>query len=156
MVTNALSRQVYFPTDSTFDFFPPHKRIDFENSLSRIVLRIDSQFIYKTDSPPKTHKGTFFDTDFYSPFLTYISICHKKHKDFYSIFYNKEMKEMVESELRDSRINMQHTEVIETKTNSDGSLISNLILDYTGLTLIDGTEATGYVLTSDSVIGSNI
>ena len=49
LVTNVCSRQFYFPSDSTFDFLPSVRKTYFDSTLSKVVLRVDSQFIYKNE-----------------------------------------------------------------------------------------------------------
>lgn len=117
LVTNVCSRQFYFPSDSTFDFLPSVRKTYFDSTLSKVVLRVDSQFIYKNENPPSTHKGTYFNTTFHSPYLTYLSLFRKQRTELYTAVYNKEMREMIQSELEDSRRNQQAIE--EGKINSN-------------------------------------
>ena len=121
LVTNACSRQIYFPTDSSFEFLNPVRKTYFDSTLSKIVLRIDSQFIYKSERPDITYKGTYFNTNYHSPFLTYVSLYHQKKTDLFTAVYSKEMREMIQSEARDSKMKEKHVEVIGTKRLGDGS-----------------------------------
>lgn len=118
LVTNACSRQFYFTNDTSFDFLPPFRKSYFDSTLSKVILRLDSQFIYKTENPPSTHKGTYFNTTFHSPYLTYISLFRKKISELYTVVYNKEMREMIQSELGDSRRNQQILEDGKMNANS--------------------------------------
>lgn len=121
LVTNIGSRQFYFTSDSSFDFLPVVRKTLFDSTLSKVVLRIDSQFIYKSERPEITYKGTYFNTSYHSPFLTYVSLYHQKKVDLYTAVYSKEMREMINSEARDSKMREKHSEVIGTKLSRDGT-----------------------------------
>lgn len=118
LVTNVGSRQFYFPSDTSFDFLPIVRKTLFDSTLSKVVLRLDSQFIYKNENPPSTHKGTYFNTTFNSPYLTYISLFRKKRTELFTVVYNKEMRDIIQSELVDSRKNQQVMEESKLNANS--------------------------------------
>ena len=118
LVTNACSRQFYFISDTSFDFLPAYRKTYFDSTLSRIVLRIDSQVIYRFERPSLTYKGTYFKTDFHSPFMTYVSVYNNKKTDLYTAVYSKEMRDMIQSEISDSQRNNEYTTTVGSRANS--------------------------------------
>ncbi len=121
LVTHACSRQFYFNTDSTFEFLPAYRKSKFDSTLSKVIVRIDSQFIYKNDNPSKTFTGTYFNTTSFSSFLTYTSLYNKHRSELYTVVYDKDIRTMIESEMADSKRNQAAVQAIDGKASSNQS-----------------------------------
>ena len=121
VVTENYSRQVFFSSDSTFDFLPKYTKAKFDSTLSLCALKIDTALIFKSSRPPRKVEGKYFDIKANSPFLTYFKIS-KNHKSvFYFVAYNKELKQMYRYEVGDSKAIMQSIDAEGGRRPSDQS-----------------------------------
>jgi hypothetical protein len=101
LLTNNFSRQIFFDSDSSFDFLPKYTRAKFDSTLAKTVLNLDTAIIIKTSRPPVEIPGEYFNTKMNSPFLTYMKISRNRRRVFYVAVYNKDIREMYKSELAD-------------------------------------------------------
>ena len=103
VVTEKHSRQVFFSSDSTFDFLPKYTRAKFDSTLALCALKIDTSLIFKAYPPPKLIEGAFINSHANAPIFTYVKISRKRKNIFYLVAFNKQLREMYYSEIPDSK-----------------------------------------------------
>lgn len=102
LLTDQFSRQIFFDSDSSFEFLPKYRRATFDSTLAPCVLKVDSQVIVRYVLPPlKIEMTKFNDTEMSSPFLIYYKMAKRKTQFFYAVQYNEHMQEMIDHELSD-------------------------------------------------------
>lgn len=101
LLTNSFSRQIFFDSDSSFEFLPGYKRNLFDSALAGCVLKIDTQVIMKHMMPPTTIRVRNFDIKQNSPFLSYYKVSKHMQLPFYNVLYNARMQEMIDHEISD-------------------------------------------------------
>lgn len=104
LVTNNYSRQLFFQSDSIFDFLPKYNRTRFDSTLAICALKIDTQIVIKTSRPPIKIEQEYFDIKVNSPFLTFFIVGKNQKHFFHSVVYNKHMREMLDAEMNDSEM----------------------------------------------------
>jgi hypothetical protein len=102
LVTDKFARQLFFDSDSSFQFLPKYTRAVFDSTLGPCVLKLDTEVIMKHTLPPGIIELTTFDTKRSSPFLDYYKVSKHKKELFYPVRYNKRMQEMIDYAIRDS------------------------------------------------------
>ncbi len=100
LVTNGFSRQVFFDSDSTFDFLSKYTKARFDSTIALCVLKVDSQVIIKYSPPPTLVQGKFLQNPF---FLTYIKLSKNSRLPFYTAMYTKNIREMIKYEIFDEQ-----------------------------------------------------
>ena len=121
LVTNTFSRQLFFISDTVFEFLDKNIRSKFDSTLAKCVLKIDSQVLVKSSLPPQIIKGQYFDHTKNSPFLTYVKLSKHHRKNFYTIMYNKELREMVDYEIADANMTQSSTTMLGGQAQSGQS-----------------------------------
>jgi hypothetical protein len=121
VVTEKYSRQVYFSSDSTFDFLPKYTKAKFDSTLYLCSLKLDTSLIFRSNRPPKKLEGIFFDYKLNSPFLTFYKISKKRKKIFYVVAYNKRLMEMYRDEIGDSKMLQVSMDAAGARRPSDQS-----------------------------------
>ena len=130
LVTDNYSRQLFFTSDSSFDFLPKYSKVKFDSTLKLCALKLDTQLLFKSFRPPQTIPGVYFNFTANSPFLTYIKVYKKNRRIFYSIVYNKEIREMLKSEISDSQALRASMDAADARRPSDQSYESAIDLFY--------------------------
>ncbi len=102
VVTKDYSRQIFFESDSTFNFLPKYSRSRFDSTLAKVVLRVDTTVVISSSQAPVKIKQQYFDLKKNSPFLSYIMVSKNSRKNVYTVMYNKELREMLKYEIYDS------------------------------------------------------
>jgi hypothetical protein len=131
LLTNDFSRQIFFDSDSSFDFLPKYARMKFDSTLAKTVLNLDSAVIIKTSRPPMEVQGEYFNTQMNSPFLTYIKISKGKRSRFYTAVYNKSIREMYKSEIPDEAMTQARMKEASVRGESDQAIESKRDLFFT-------------------------
>jgi hypothetical protein len=98
LVTNKFSGQIFFNSDGTFDFLPKYSKGRFDSTLAITALKLDTMVLIKSFKPPFKMKGADFDIKRHSPFLTYIGISKHIRQNYYTVAYNKSIREMLNYE----------------------------------------------------------
>ncbi len=102
LLTDQFSRQLLFDSDSTFEFLPKFKKSKFDSTLAPCALSIDTALIFKSSLPSIKVKDGGLGHMEHSPFLSYVRKS-KTHETFlYTIYYSKELRNMIANEERDN------------------------------------------------------
>jgi hypothetical protein len=103
LLTDRFSRQVFFDSDSSFQFLPKYPRRTFDSALANCVLRIDTQVIMKQVFPALPVILPHFTVNRHAPVMNYLRVSRHAREPFYFVEYNKHLREMIESELVECR-----------------------------------------------------
>jgi len=103
VVTSGFSRQIFFDSDTGFQFLPKYKRQVFDSALAPCVLRIDTEVILKQIAPPTKLQGNYADASINAPFFDYIRVSRHNRELFYRASYSEHMLEMMSHEIEDTR-----------------------------------------------------
>jgi hypothetical protein len=101
LVTNVFSRQIYFDSDSSFEFLPKYTRDVFENTLASCMLKIDTGLIMKRMLPPEIIHLPNYDVEKSPSLLSYYRAYKNGQQPFYTVYYNARMREMIHNEMTD-------------------------------------------------------
>ena len=101
VLTNAYSIQLFFTSDSTFDFMAKYTKEKFDSTVALCALKIDTELVLKTSPPPVTKQQAYFDYKVNPPVLTYVVGYKNTRKNLYTVFYNKQLREMAGWEVKD-------------------------------------------------------
>lgn len=104
LVTNNCSRQIFFDSESSFEFLSKYSRRIFDSTLAACVLKTDTQVIMKRQIAPSKVNLSYVDAVQNSPFINYFRVSRHARAPFCSIHYNKRMQEMIDNELKDSQM----------------------------------------------------
>jgi hypothetical protein len=104
LITAEYSRQLFFNSDTSFEFLPKYSRSKFDSTLAKCSLKLNAGILTTSQRAPIARKGKFFDTKIFSPFLTYDKIYNKQNTLFYFACYNKRVREMLAYEETDAGI----------------------------------------------------
>lgn len=108
LVTNTCSRQIFFDSETSFEFLAKYSRRTFDSTLAACVLKTDTQVIMKQELAPQKINLSYVDPKLYSPFINYFRVSKHANAPFCSIQYNKHMQEMINNELKDSQMMYGH------------------------------------------------
>jgi hypothetical protein len=128
LLTGSFSRQIFFSSDSSFEFLPKYSRSRFDSTLAICALKVDSQVIIRTSKPPQKISGALFNTQVNSPFLTYLRVSAGKRVLFHSVVYNPELREMLDNELRDGSMMNANVKDIGGKALSSEAIAAQRLL----------------------------
>ncbi|HTA61693.1 MAG TPA: hypothetical protein VK835_04530 [Bacteroidia bacterium] len=103
LVTDNFSRQLFFTSDSSFDFLAKCSKQKFDSTIALCVLKTDTQLVLKWVAPTVTKKMPFFNIKMNSPFLDYKLATKYGTKKLYTVFYNQQIKDMMGTEVEDVR-----------------------------------------------------
>jgi hypothetical protein len=98
LITSSYSRQIFFDSDSSFDFLPKYSRARFDSTLIHCALKLDSQVIVRQSPPPVRMQGGYMQN---SSFIHYILCSKHESRSFYTVFYNERLMEMLKYEMAD-------------------------------------------------------
>ncbi len=104
LITNQSARQIYFESDTSFNFLQKYTRSKFDNELLNVVLKLDTEVIIKSSLPPKKMVGVYFDAKVNSPFVVFNKVGNGKVIKFYTLQFNKQLLEMFANEKADSKM----------------------------------------------------
>lgn len=103
VVTGNFSRQVFFNSDTSFEFLPKYRRQLFDSALAPCVLKIDTQVIMKHLLPPAQVNFSYSYAKINAPFFNYYRVSRHQRELFYTVAYNDHMIEMMAHEIEDTR-----------------------------------------------------
>lgn len=119
LLTNVYSRQLFFMSDSLFDFLDRNDRAFYDNTLGICVLKTDTEVVFKTSLPPRQiDETTYFDVYANSPFMTFVIASKHIRKRLYTVSYSKELKEMYYREVSDMKMIQATTKLLTQGTGA--------------------------------------
>lgn len=117
VVTDNFARQLVFKSDSSFDFLTNCTKQKFDSTIALCALKTDTQLLLKSFAPAVTQKMTYFNLKMNSPYLDYKLKSRYNIKNVCTIFYNKQIKDMMSTEIGDAR--KFQIELLWTMLNKD-------------------------------------
>lgn len=102
LVTDQYSRQIFFNSDTSFEFLPKYNRSKFDSTLARCSLNMKDGILATTGRSQLVLKREYFDSKINDPFLTYYKISNGKRTAFYTSVYNERLMEMLKSQENDA------------------------------------------------------
>ncbi|MBK9284207.1 MAG: hypothetical protein IPM51_07775 [Sphingobacteriaceae bacterium] len=117
LITNSYSRQLFFNTDTSFEFLPAYNRSKFDSTLAKCKLKLKDGIIAETDNKPKVIIRQNFNSTVNQPYHCYYKVSNNNASVFYLSQYNKELMEMYLNQEKDAailRANGKSTEAIES------------------------------------------
>ncbi|HOZ86249.1 MAG TPA: hypothetical protein PL029_00765 [Bacteroidia bacterium] len=115
VVTANFSRQVFFNSDTSFEFLPKYRRQLFDSALAPCVLKIDTQVIMKQMFPPTRVNFDYTYATVNAPLFNYYRVSRHARELFYTVAYNEHMVEMMNHEIEDTRATARNEFVAENQ-----------------------------------------
>lgn len=98
LVTDQYSRQLFFNSDTSFEFLPKYNRTKFDSTLARCSLNMKDGILATMGRSQLVMKREYFDSKINDPFLTYYKIANGKRTAFYTSVYNEKLMEMLKDQ----------------------------------------------------------
>jgi hypothetical protein len=125
VVTDDYSRQILFNTDSSFEFLPKYRRGKYDSSLALTVLKIDSTVIIKQEREAKKISVGKHDYKIPSPYLSFVQGGKSVQRPFYTVYYTKDLINMLQSEKKDEEMISQAFKDLGVKQPDRTGFIAN-------------------------------
>lgn len=98
LVTDQYSRQLFFNSDTSFEFLPKYSRSKFDSTVARCSLNMKDGILATIEKSQLVIKRQYFDSKVNDPFLTYYKIANGQRTAFYTSVYNERLMEMLKDQ----------------------------------------------------------
>jgi hypothetical protein len=101
VLTENFSRQIFFDSDSSFQFLSRYHRSRFDSTLALCAVKLDTTVVMRSPAVTTIVHTAVWDWTRNTEAISYYFVSKKRRQLFYTADYNQRNKEMIDNELRD-------------------------------------------------------